>query len=940
VKYRSIQGATAWLVPALLTLLSAPARATMPPHSGPLAPELAQAFEQGLFAVPPQAQGLGTSAVRNNWAVPIIRVAFTDSAIVYPKVAMEERLFDTTGAVPTGSMTQYYTWASGRRITVRGEVVATVTLPHPRNYYAADAWGVNVQGTPENDYGLFRDAIAACDDQVDFSRFDLDNDGYVDMLWVVHAGPGGDTTSRRRDLWSITSRATAGWNNGVAVTTNDFMPGSFTQHVRIDRFTILPELSGLHPGALSEIGVFCHEFGHTLGLPDLYDTSVLGGTSNVGPGYWSLMSTGAFGGDGQSPESPSGFGAWCMQWLGWSNRIRPTQDTTLVLPPAIDGAPLLEFSFQGEASPEHFLVENRIRESFDRHLPNDGLLVSQVDDAMIGSLIGANRINTGPTPGLRILEADGNFDMYHGYDRGDANDPFPGGVKRTHIDDLTTPSTRTFLGAPTNIALEDITRSGRNVSVRVRVRAPGWNVPHDLAPGAPEPVQSFGAATRAVVSANGDAWQVSSEPVGGRLAVVLRSRPWLQAWQPAQVVDRGSGISTDPTLALVGAGDLAVAWVESDGSGPGQVCYRARVRGHWAVPHVLTSSPEGCLAPAIAADARGRVYLSWLESVAGRPRLRFLQFLYGAPYGQPVTVTIPDDLPTPPTVTAAGNGHAYLLWSNAVSAPDGSNGPLVAVACRFNPDSGLSARFRLTPESAPSQPSLSAVVDSNGVLYSVWQVSPGAGSEIHFQRRQPAGRPSMRDTTLDALGDALQNPRIALDPAGGIHVAYERSVAVGQRVRYKLWRPTLGWDNRATEISDEADLTSSHIELLPTSIGNVTVLWTGYDGVALHLRVRDRNLDGSLVTAVQDFPEPRAPGFIAGPNPLRAGQPLEFSGARLRAGDVVELVDASGRRVAVATADARGIARLERGETRALPPGLYFAGVRGGEARGRVVVLR
>ena len=51
------------------------------------------------------------------------------------------------------------------------------------------------------------------------------------------------------------------------------------------------------------------------------------------------------------------------------------------------------------------------------------------------------------------------------------------------------------------------------------------------------------------------------------------------------------------------------------------------------------------------------------------------------------------------------------------------------------------------------------------MLYSVWQVSPGAGGEIHYQRRTPLGHPVPRDTTLDALGDALQNPRIALDGA-------------------------------------------------------------------------------------------------------------------------------------------------------------------------------
>src|SRR5262249_47009802 len=159
-----------------------------------------------------------------------------------------------------------------------------VTLPHDRNYYAADSWGVNAIGTPNNDYGLFSDAISACDPQVDFSRFDLDGDGFVDMLWIVHAGPGGETTGRRPDLRSLTSRASASWNNGSAAETDDIVPGTLTQHERIDRFTILPELSGFHPGQPAEIGVFCHEFGHTLGLPDLYDTSVLGGTGNVGPG--------------------------------------------------------------------------------------------------------------------------------------------------------------------------------------------------------------------------------------------------------------------------------------------------------------------------------------------------------------------------------------------------------------------------------------------------------------------------------------------------------------------------------------------------------------------------------------------------------------------------------------------------------------------------------
>ncbi|MFM8559212.1 MAG: hypothetical protein ACKOC6_06380, partial [bacterium] len=65
--------------------------------------------------------------------IPIIRVAFSDSALAHPAVALTQRLFDTTGVVPSGSMAEYYAWASRGRLRGRGEVVATVTLPRERN---------------------------------------------------------------------------------------------------------------------------------------------------------------------------------------------------------------------------------------------------------------------------------------------------------------------------------------------------------------------------------------------------------------------------------------------------------------------------------------------------------------------------------------------------------------------------------------------------------------------------------------------------------------------------------------------------------------------------------------------------------------------------------------------------------------------------------------
>lgn len=904
----------------------------MPPASGPLAPEIRAAFDRGLFEVEGHTPGLSVSSVPRDWFIPVIRVAFTDSALVHPRVALEKQMFDTTGVIPTGSVAEYYRWASRHQLTLRGEIVATVTLPHDRNYYAGDAWGVNSLGTPNNSYGMFFAALTACDAAVDFSRFDLDSDGYVDMLWIVHAGPGGETTTSRRDLWSITSRATAGWNNGSPFECNDLVPGSLTQRMRIDRFTVLPELSGFRPGQLCEIGVFCHEFGHTLGLPDLYDTSTLGGSANVGPGNWSLMSTGAYGGDGASPDSPAHLGAWPMVWLGWAERLRPQHDTTLVMAPVVDGGPVVEFVFQGEDASEHYLLENRVRSTFDGRLPAEGLVIQQVDEAVIGPRIASNRVNTGPTPGLRILEADGDFDLVSGTNHGDPNDPLPGQLNRRFLDDFTTPTLRTFAGAPTNLAIEDVQKGARDVTVKLRVRAAGWQKVRPVDPAASEPLVAFGPAPRSVITPSGQSWMVSCEASGGRQSIVLRERPWPADWLAPEPVDDGTGNVSDPTIAWLGGRDVAVAWIDAS-AGRGRLQYRARVRGRWLATRTIASPPGGCFAPAIAADARGRVFLTWIENLDPGTRLKFISFLYATPYGQPVEVTGLNDLPTPPSITAAGDGHAYVLW------PDLGTGTHVIFAARFHPDSGLSARFRLAPNNVFPQPTVSAVVDSSGVLYSVWQVSSGTGSEIHFQRRQPAGRPSQRDTTLDALGSGLQNPRIALDPVGGLHVAYERSANGIQRLRYKHFRPDVGWDSRGTDVEENGDLSTSWVELLPTSWGNVTVTWAGYDGTRQILKQQERRLDGTAVAAVGPRGVPPGSMLLAGPNPLRAGAALALAGAPLEAGDAVELIDAAGRLVARTSAQA-GRARFSPEDTRSLAPGLYFVRVRDRDALARLVVLR
>src|SRR5258705_13934414 len=201
-------------------------------------------------------------------------------------------------------------------------VVATVTVPHTRHDYGADSHGVCRTCVGHNDAALVNDALQLCFRNVNWTSFNADHDSYVDMLWVVHAGRGGEGTLDLNDLWSITSELATYWSNSYPFDVTQ--PGG--PQLLVNRFSIVPELSLFAPRKLSEIGVYCHEFGHALGLPDLYDT-VDPLQTNIGPGNWSLMSSGAYGGDCISPPYPSPPPAGWGRFLNLNNAGCPDSRT-------------------------------------------------------------------------------------------------------------------------------------------------------------------------------------------------------------------------------------------------------------------------------------------------------------------------------------------------------------------------------------------------------------------------------------------------------------------------------------------------------------------------------------------------------------------------------------------------------------------------------------
>jgi immune inhibitor A len=897
---------------------------------------MADAIRAGLLEAGHPDEGPSTSALQTTWRVPVILVSFSDSLLRYGAADFENLLFDSTGATPTGSAYDYYRWVSGNRLSLRGKVVAKVQLPNTRAYYANNASGLLPLATPNNAFGLVWDAIRYSPTSINWADYDLDHDGYVDMVWIIHAGPGGEATQDKNNMWSITSRMTSGWRSGTFYTTEDPVPGAPNSRIRLDRFTILPELSVFSAGAISEIGVYCHEFGHCLGFPDLYTVALFTNQIDLGPGNWSLMSSGGWGADGHSPQFPSHMGAWPLQYLGWDNTFRPLSDTTIVLEPIEAGGPIVELWFQGESDPEHFLIENRQRLGFDRNLHAEGLIVYHVDDAMIGQRMILNSINSGPTPGLRLVEADGDDDLVHSQNRGDVNDPFPGALQRTRIDDDGIPNTRAFAGGITHLALTGIAAQGDAMRFHARVFSPGWQPVQDFTPPGYDPVETAGQGRARVVDDRGVAHWVSSERDEGRARIALRSGRG--GWEAPFWVSDGPRDAFDPTIAALPGGDLAIVWSDRR-SGRHELWFRSRIGDVWSAERLLIALPGDCRYPALGIDRRGMLSLAFQQVVDGDAQIRFMRFTWFSPFGQSIPVTSKPQRPGPPAIVVAQDGSTSLAWIERTATPQR------LWFTRYDPDSGVVPPISLTAPPATPQNSFSMTADRRGTLHIVWQTSGPGRSEIHYQRRPRGAAVAQWDSLLDAEGYVLQNPSITADSADGLHIVYEALPAGIAEVRYLQSRPGVGWDAVSTRVTDVQDGTASRPVALPASDREVAIAYNQFTDDGTRIRMRRRVVGATALTAAVPI-EPTGTFLRCGPNPLRAGAPLEliWNGVGPVERPRVELFDLAGRRVAEAPLIPAGRgwrAHLSGERTRALAAGVLFARVPGApQATVRLVVVR
>ncbi|MCK4574679.1 MAG: M6 family metalloprotease domain-containing protein, partial [candidate division Zixibacteria bacterium] len=212
--------------------------------------------EEGKFAAPTDF----SAAEVDTFRALLILVDFSDNVasggyIYGQPLDFDNLIFSIDSTDSHYSAAEFYVENSFGTFVMQGDVVGWYRMPLSYAYYVDGQRGFG--DYPQNAQGLARDAILAADSDVDYSDYDNDNNGSLDGVFVVHAGTGYESTGNVNEIHSHK------WSLAGTLTLDG---------VSIYEYTMEPEEQGSSSNGLSTMGVFAHEYGHFLGLPDLYDT--------------------------------------------------------------------------------------------------------------------------------------------------------------------------------------------------------------------------------------------------------------------------------------------------------------------------------------------------------------------------------------------------------------------------------------------------------------------------------------------------------------------------------------------------------------------------------------------------------------------------------------------------------------------------------------------
>ena len=262
----------------------------------------------------------------------------------------------------TGSAKEYFDAQFGGLVDFSFDVSEIITLTNNREYYGGNDRNEQDQRPAE----MIIDACSLADDNIDFSLYDDDDDGYVDNVFVFFAG--GDEAENEDHPEYIWSHA---WyiESGAGETLT--LDGK-----KIDSYACTAELTfNGRTNVLAGIGTFCHEYSHTFGLPDFYDTDYDENGWTFGLWLWtSLMDGGNMNGNGHTPPY---FNAIERELLGIAEPTIINDDGVYTIEPIHHNNQFYRINTNTEG--EYYLIECRERTGWDTYIGGSGILVYHID---------------------------------------------------------------------------------------------------------------------------------------------------------------------------------------------------------------------------------------------------------------------------------------------------------------------------------------------------------------------------------------------------------------------------------------------------------------------------------------------------------------------------------------------------------------------------------
>lgn len=399
----------------------------------------------------------------------VILVNFSDLSMKSGHTqAVFDELCNSTNCTVNGgypSAAQYFADQSNGTYRPQFDVFGPVTLSKDMDYYGhnldEDGYPTDESNDDTEDQYATDAVIEACIlanqkyPELNFANYDSDNDGYVDFVYVIYAGHGEADGGAANTIWPHNweiSNVVYPWYCNKSGCTIDYKKGKrssccYTEDdvkldgKELDNYAMSSELSFDDNGndVLGGIGTLCHEFGHVMGLPDLYDTSYETNYQNsLTPNDWNIMDGGSYNGGGHCPPN---YDPWQKDFFGWLKPVNlgtEGQNVTLYANGTANCQTYQINSTGKYVAPTttglRYYIENRQAQGWDAPLTGHGMLIWKVNfNASAWEENAPNHSQTTNSPLHTVVSAYGTAIGWDGETKTD-NCPwntFPGTMKKT-----------------------------------------------------------------------------------------------------------------------------------------------------------------------------------------------------------------------------------------------------------------------------------------------------------------------------------------------------------------------------------------------------------------------------------------------------------------------------------------------------------------------------